>query len=511
LGLSKRRKVLITLATLIGTFLAALDSTVVGTAMPTVIGELGGLSLYPWVFASYLLAATVTGPVFGKLSDTYGRKPIYLAGIFLFLTGSVLAGTSDTMLGLIAFRTIQGLGAGAVQPVAITIVGDIFELETRARVQGLFGAVWGISAVVGPAVGGFITDYISWRWVFYVNLPFGLVAAALLAATLSESFERPDSPGSRVDYLGISLLTGGLVAVLLALLGGGGGAPSLSAPTLALFFGGAAALALFVTVEGLVENPVVPLELFRDRIFAVAVFGNLALGGVLFGVSVYVPLFVQGALSGTALTAGAVVAPVSIGWPIASFIGGRMLLVTGYRATLLLGSALIAVGGGLCVAMGEGTPLWYVVLAVFIVGLGLGFTSTSYLVSVQNAVSWRRRGSATSSIVFFRTVGGSVAVAVMGALLNASLGARYEAAVDRASGGDAALAGLLADPNALLQPALRAQIPADSYAELASSLATALSPTFWVILALGVSALVAAVFFPGGHAKDLVNREEDHE
>ena len=188
-----------------------------------------------------------------------------------------------------------------------------------------------------------------------------------------------------------------------------------------------------------------------------------------------------------------------------------MLLVTGYRATLLLGSVLIAVGAGLCVAMGEGTPLWYVVLAVFVIGLGLGFTSTSYLVSAQNAVPWHRRGSATSSIVFFRTVGGSVAVAVMGAFLNASFGARYEAAVERASGGDPELARLLADPNALLQPALREQIPVGSYTELASSLATALSPAYWVILALGVSALVAAVFFPGGHAKDLVNKEEGHE
>ena len=228
MGLSKRRKALITLATLIGTFLAALDATVVGTAMPTVIGELGGLELYPWAFASYLLAATVTGPVFGKLSDTYGRKPVYLAGIFLFLLGSVLAGTSQSMAALIFFRTIQGLGAGAVQPVAITIVGDIFELEARARVQGLFGAVWGISAVVGPAAGGFITDLISWRWVFYVNVPFGIIAAVLLAATLTESFERRERS---VDYLGTALLTGGLVAVLLALLGGGG-AGELSVATL---------------------------------------------------------------------------------------------------------------------------------------------------------------------------------------------------------------------------------------------------------------------------------------
>src|SRR5918997_224120 len=303
LGLSRRRKVLITLATLIGTFLAALDSTVVGTAMPTVIGELGGLSLYPWVFASYLLAATVTGPIFGKLSDTYGRKPIYLSGIFLFLLGSVLAGTSQSMVTLIAFRTLQGLGAGAVQPVAITIVGDIFELETRARIQGLFWAVWGLSAVVGPAVGGLITDLISWRWVFYVNLPFGIIAAVLSAAAL------------------------------------------------ALFLGGAGALALFVLVERRAVDPIVPLDLFRERIIAVSSVGNLAMGGVLLGVSVYVPLFVQGSLGGTALTAGAAVASLSIGWPVGSFVGGRMLLRTGYRTTLLLGAALVAAGSAMCVPM----------------------------------------------------------------------------------------------------------------------------------------------------------------
>ncbi|HEX2099003.1 MAG TPA: MDR family MFS transporter [Rubrobacteraceae bacterium] len=500
--MSRRRKALITLATLIGTFLAALDSTVVGTAMPTVIGELGGLSLYPWVFASYLLAATVTGPVFGKLSDTYGRKPIYLTGIFLFLLGSVLAGTSATMVELIAFRTLQGLGAGAVQPVAITIVGDIFELESRARVQGLFGAVWGISAVLGPAVGGLLTDYVSWRWVFYINLPFGLVAAALLAAALTESFERRPR---RIDYLGTSLLIFGLVTVLFSLLGGGG-ASFLSAPI--LFFVGVAALVLFVAVERRVEDPVVPLGLFGERIFAVAVLGNLALGGVLFGVSVYVPLFVQGALAGTAVTAGAVVAPISIGWPLGSFIGGRMILRSGYRKALLVGSFFVVLGAGLCVPMNEATPLPYVVLAVFVIGLGLGFSSTSYLVSIQNAVPWHRRGIATSSIVFFRTVGGSIGIAVMGTLLNASLGSRYEAAVEEVSAGDAGLARLLDDPNALLQPALREQIPDVSYAELASSLAAALSPTFWILFALGLAALVLATFFPGGQAKDFVNRED---
>ncbi len=493
---------LVTLATLVGTFLAALDSTVVGTAMPTVIGELGGLELYPWAFASYLLAATVTGPIFGKLSDTYGRKPVYLAGIFLFLLGSVLCGTSQSMGALILFRTLQGLGAGAVQPVAITIMGDIFELETRARVQGLFGAVWGISAVIGPAAGGFITDLISWRWVFYVNVPFGIVAAVLLAATLTESFERRErSP----DYLGTALLAGGLVAVLLALLSG-----DLSVATLALFFGGVGVLSLFVIVERRVADPVVTLDLFSERIIAVSALGNVAMGGVLLGVSVYVPLFVQGALGGTAITAGAAVASLSIGWPVGSFVGGRLLLLTGYRATLLLGSALLAVGSALCVPMDGGTSLAYVVVAVVVIGLGLGFSSTSYLVSVQNAVPWRRRGVATSSVVFFRTVGGSLGVAIMGAFLNASLGERYRAAVDRAAGGDEGLGKLLSDPNALLQPAVRGRIPDDAYSELAGALAASLGPAFWVLLFFGLLALAVATLFPRGSAKDLANRAEDY-
>ena len=503
MGMGRRRKTLVVLATLIGTFLAALDATVVGTAMPTIIGELGGLPLYPWAFASYLLAATVTGPVFGKLSDTYGRKPVYLAGIFLFLLGSVLAGASQSMAALIAFRTLQGLGAGAVQPVAITIVGDIFELEARARIQGLFGAVWGTSAIVGPAVGGLLTDLASWRWVFYVNVPFGLAAAVLLALTLTESFERRER---KVDYIGTALLTGGLVSVLVSLLG----EPGVTAGDLALFGGGAAMLALFVFVEGRAEDPIVPPDLFRDRILSVSAFGNLALGGVLLGVSVYVPLFVQGALGGTALTAGAAVASLSIGWPVGSFIGGRMLLRTGYRATLLLGSLLVAVGSALCVPMDRGTSLAYVVVAVVVIGLGLGFSSTSYLVSVQNAVPWRRRGVATSSVVFFRTVGGSVGVAVMGALLNASLGDRYRAAVGRVAGGDEALARLLSDPNAILQPAVRDRVPEAAYGELAGALSAALSPAFWVLLVFGVASVVAAAFFPPGAAADLVTSEPEH-
>jgi MFS family permease len=352
-------------------------------------------------------------------------------------------------------------------------------------------------------VGGLLTDLVSWRWVFYLNIPFGLAAAVLLALTLTESFERRRR---KVDYLGTALLTGGLVAVLLALLG----EPGITATGVALFGGGVAMLALFVVVEGRAGDPIVPPGMFRDRILSVSAFGNLALGGVLLGVSVYVPLFVQGSLGGTALTAGAVVASLSIGWPVGSFVGGRMLLRTGYRATLLLGSALVASGAALCVPMDRGTSLAHVVVAVVVIGLGLGFSSTSYLVSVQNAVPWRRRGVATSSVVFFRTVGGSLGVAVMGALLNASLGDRYRAAVERVTDGDAGLARLLSDPNALLQPAVRARIPEDAYAELAGALSAALSPAFWVLLIFGVGSVAAAAFFPRGAAADLVTSEPEH-
>jgi MFS family permease len=269
-------------------------------------------------------------------------------------------------------------------------------------------------------------------------------------------------------------------------------------------------LVLFVFVERRAADPIVPLDLFTERIIAVSALGNLAMGGVLLGVSVYVPLFVQGALGGTAITAGAAVASLSIGWPVGSFVGGRMLLLTGYRTTLLLGSALIAIGSALCVPMDGSTSLAYVVLAVVVIGLGLGFSSTSYLVSVQNAVPWRRRGVATSSVVFFRTVGGALGVAVMGALLNASLGERYRAAVDRAAGGDEGLRRLLSDPNALLQPAVRSRIPEAAYSELAGALAASLSPAFWVLLFFGLSALAVATLFPRGTAKELVSREEDH-
>jgi EmrB/QacA subfamily drug resistance transporter len=501
LGFSKRRKALIVVATLIGTFLAALDATVVGTAMPTVIGELGGLRLYPWVFASYLLSATVTVPVFGKLSDTYGRKPIYLTGVALFLLGSVLCGTAQTMEGLILYRTIQGLGAGAVQPVAITIMGDIFELETRARIQGAFGAVWGISAVIGPALGGFITDFISWRWCFYINLPFGIAAALLLYFVFSERVERRSR---RVDYAGVGLLTGSLVALLLAILEGGRGIPGN--PAALLFAGGLTGLALFLVVERRAAEPIVPPDMFGDRIIAVAALGNVLMGGVLLGVSVYVPLFVQGALGGTAVTAGAVVASLSIGWPVGSFVSGRLMLRVGYRTTLLAGTLFMTAGGLLTTFFGPATALWYAVLAVVLVGLGLGFVSTSYVVSVQNAVSWARRGVATSSVMFFRTVGGALGVAVMGAVLNAALRERYSATVDRIAGGDRDFVRLLQDPNALLQPAVRDRIPGESYAELAAALADALSPVFWIVLALAAAGVLVALFFPGGRAKDLMHR-----
>ena len=280
--------------------------------------------------------------------------------------------------------------------------------------------------------------------------------------------------------------------------------------TLALFFGGLVVLSLFVLVERRAADPVVPLDLFAERIIAVSALGNVAMGGVLLGVSVYVPLFVQGALGGTALTAGAAVASLSIGWPVGSFVGGRLLLLTGYRATLLLGLALIALGSACACRWTAGPPSPTSWSPSWSSGLGLGFSSTSYLVSVQNAVPWRRRGVATSSVVFFRTVGGSLGVAMMGAFLNASLGERYRAAVGQGRRGRRGPGRLLSDPNALLQPAVRGRIPEAAYSELAGALAASLGPAFWVLLFFGLLALATATFFPRGSAKDLANRAEDY-
>ncbi len=486
--LSRMQSGLIIAGLMLGMSLAALEATVIGTAMPTIIGKLGGLSLYSWVFSAYLLTSTTTVPVYGKLADLYGRKPVFLTGVGVFLLGSALCGLAQSMIQLIIFRAVQGVGAGAVLPMTMTIIGDLFSIEQRARLQGFFSGVWGVSSVAGPALGGIITDTAGWRWVFYVNLPFGLISAGIIATLLHENIAHR---ARSIDYAGSVTLTAGLTALLWGLLEGrtwGWGSPE----SIATFSAATLLLLVFLWIETRAKEPVLPLSLFRNRIIAVASLGGALAGAAQFGVTSFVPLFVQGVKNGTATDAGTVVAPLSMGWPIGSIIGGRLIVRFGYRAATLIGGVCLLLGGVLLAFVGESTPRPFIIVLLLLIGLGMGFTSSAFVIAVQNAVPWGQRGVATATNQFFRTIGGSVGVAVLGAVL-----------VARWAEGAVAGEGGRGRSSVLLDPERRAALPPDVLASMQSSLADALHVVFVLVAALTVLVFLTVLFFPKGRAQDL--------
>jgi EmrB/QacA subfamily drug resistance transporter len=460
-------------ALLLSLFMAAMEMTVVSTAMPTVIGDLGGIERYAWVFTAYMLAATITVPLYGKLADLYGRKPVLLFGIALFLLGSVASGQARTIDQLIAFRALQGLGAGSMQPVAITIIGDIFEVEERARMQGIFGAVWGVAGLVGPLLGGFIVKALSWRWVFYINLPFGLGAAALLTFAFRERVEKKHH---RLDVLGAVLLAVGVASLLVA--SRGQGSLSVGAAAAAL-----CAIAAFLVVERRAEEPLLPIDLFAKRIMAVTTALGALVGGAMIATVTFVPLYVQAVLGGSPTDAGSAITPMVIAWPIASALSGRILPKLGFRPLVWVGLGLSALGAfelasHLSPDMSLAVPR--VTTAMF--GAGLGLANTALIIAVQTSVSWEQRGVATASTMFFRTIGGTLSVGVLGSIL------ARELARDTGIPADAA--------NALLGPEHgRSLSPATIHA-LSSVLASAMHSVFWVIALIALSAFVVSSLFP---------------
>ncbi len=486
-----RERRLVTAGILLGMFLAALEATAVATAVPTAVGELGGVSRYSWVFSIYLLTSTTTVPLFGKLADLYGRKRTYQVAVAFFLVGSALSGLSRSFVQLVIFRAIQGLGAGGVMPVAITVIGDIYKLEERGRVQGAFSGVWALASLIGPLLGGVITDALSWRWIFYLNVPFGLLSAWMLQRWLREEKARTEH---RLDVLGTVSLTAAVTLLLLALIEGPESWGWSDPRTLALLAGSAAGLAVFFWQERRAPEPMLPLDLFRNRLIAVASAGNVLLGALLFSITAYVPMFGQGVLGGTAVDAGTILAPILIGWPIASTLAGRMLLKVGYRAMSTGGAILGVAGSLLLVRAAAATSRLEIMAAMLIIGLGLGFVSMPYLLGVQSAVPWQRRGVATSSVQFFRNIGGALAVAALGALLNARL---------------QAVAGPGADANAVLDPALRASVAPATLDHLTAALLHGLQAVFVALAVLSVIGLVVAVLFPRGSAREQMYREAD--
>jgi EmrB/QacA subfamily drug resistance transporter len=496
LEMSSRRRLAVTLGVITGMFLAALEATVVGTAMPTVISSLGGLNHYSWVFSAYLITSTVTVPVWGKLSDLYGRRLFFQLGIAIFLVGSVLSGMAATMTQLIVFRAVQGLGAGALVPLGMTIIGDVYTVEERARMQAFFSGVWGISSVVGPVVGGFITDQLSWRWVFYINVPFGILAAVIMQLALKEP-KRTERPS--IDYAGAALLMASITLLMLGLVEGGATLREFaSVRNLALVAGAALLAAIFLYVERRARDPIVPLELFRNRVVSVAVAAGFLAGVAMFGAISFVPLFAQGALGSTATEAGSLLTPLMLSWVGLSIVGGRLLLRVGYRPTTLSGLALLTLGFALLSSFQRSTPRVWLYVDLILIGAGLGLTMLTLLIAVQQSVGRAQLGIATSLNQFSRSIGGAVGVAIMGAVLSAGLASHLQR-VARASAGPLTperAAELASNPNALIEPEARAALPPAVLDELQEAMADAIHRVFWTGTALAGLALLVAFWLP---------------
>jgi EmrB/QacA subfamily drug resistance transporter len=473
--------------------LAALEATVVTTAMPTIIAELRGLDRYSWVFSAYLLTSTVAVPVWGRLSDLYGRRPLYLAGVLLFLIGSALSGMSQTIDQLIVFRAIQGLGAGALVPLSLTINGDIYTLVERTRIQGLFSGLWGVASILGPIVGAVVTEKLSWRWVFYLNIPFGLAAAVVVGSSLVEP-KRAEKP--LIDYAGAAWLALCITLLLMALVATGNSAsehwPSIAAESAgALLFG-----ILFLQTERRAKEPIIPLALFRNRIIAVGCITVFLVGTAFYGALSFIPLFVQGALGGSATQAGSELTPLLLGWVTMSLIGARLLLRIGYRATVFIGLTLLAAGFALLSMLGPGARLPMMMADMALMGAGMGMVMIVLIIMMQDVVPRDRLGIVTSLNLFCRSIGGALGVGLMGAVMTAELGSQV-ARVQRESGLPATdIAPILHNLSAIVDPVSRAHLDPALLAALETALARSLHYVFLIGAVFAALALVSGFWLP---------------
>jgi len=407
--LSPRR--LVTLGLLIGSFMGSMEATVVATAMPTIVGQLGGLNIYGWSFSIYVLASSAGIPVAGKLSDMFGRRIVYAWAMALFLMASLLCAVAPTMHWLILFRGLQGLGAAGLLPLAVIMIGDMFSFAERAKVQGLFSGVWGVSSIAGPLLGGFLVDKVGWPSVFYINLPFGVLSAWLVWHWWVDHHELAKGT-PYIDYPGAIAVSASAIVLLLALVD-------------AVSWHGAGLLALAVglgyvafRIEKASPDPIIPLPLFRWKLFTVAILHSLAIGWLLNGVTAYVPLFVQEVQKGSATESGAALTPMLLSWVLSSVVCAKLMMKIGYRRPAIAGMVGVVAGSGMLLFLHEGSPRSLVIGSMLVMGCGFGFTVPAMLIALQTTVDRQNMGAATSMLQFSRSMGGSVGVGAMGAFLN---------------------------------------------------------------------------------------------
>jgi EmrB/QacA subfamily drug resistance transporter len=462
-------------ALLLVLLVASLDQTIVATALPTIVGDLGGLEHLSWIVTAYLLASTIVAPLYGKLGDLYGRRRVLQVAIVVFLVGSALCGLSQNMAELIVFRAIQGLGGGGLIVVSIAVVGDLVPPRDRGRYQGLFGAVFGISTVAGPLLGGFFVDHLSWRWIFYVNLPLGLLALAVIATAFHT---RQTTERHRVDYLGAVVLGAALSAVVLFTSLGGTTFAWSSSPMVAMLAAGIVLLALFPFVEARVSEPILPLDLFRNRVFTVTVAVGFVVGVALFGAVTYVPLYLQVVKAHSPTESGLLLTPMMGGLLASSIISGNLISKYGrYRVFPIAGTAIAALGLYLLSRLDVATSSWLGAGYMLILGLGLGLVMQVLVLAAQNAVDFRLLGVATSASTMFRQVGGSIGVSAFGAIfanrLGLELAERIPPGVHVSTAAD---------------PALVRQLPPAVHEPYVAAFAAALHPVFLVAAAVAVVA-----------------------
>lgn len=399
---------------LLGILLSSLDQTITATAMPTVVEELGGLSLYSWVFSIYMLTSTTSMPIYGKLADLYGRKRMYITGMTFFLAGSALCGLAENMAQLIVFRGIQGLGAGALMPIAMTIVGDLYPPERRGKFQGLFAAVFGVSSILGPALGGYLTEHVSWHWVFYVNLPFGLAAVGFLTAGLAEKREETKHP---IDWPGAVALSGSIIAILLALVLSGNGRET-DGMLLGLYGLGGVLLGLFLWIETKVKEPILPLSLFCNPVITSSSIVSFLMSAGMFGAITYVPLFLQGVKGLSPSAAGNMLIPFMLSLIAGNIVGGRLLNRFSYRQIVWVSLAVVVMGFGLLSRIDSHVTMAALAAYLIVAGLGMGPLMPVLGTAMQSAVDRRQRGVVTSLFGFVRSMGATIGVSIMGALIH---------------------------------------------------------------------------------------------